>query len=73
MKRLQDDESHADMTVDEIIGLGIRLSKCVIGVYESVAESSEPESVKDAFANLLNLEQKALEQFARDAGRLADL
>jgi hypothetical protein len=61
------------MSVDEIVDLGIRLAECVLEVYKDLARQSEPESVRQVFTSLLNLEQKALQQFVRDAGRLADL
>lgn len=73
IKLIEDSESVPDMSVDAIIDLGVQLSECAVNVYKNLAESSEPESVKQTFANLLSLEQKALQQFARDAGRFSDL
>ena len=70
---IADSESVSDMSVDDVIALGIRLSQCAISVYEDLADYSEPESVRETFANLLHLEEKALKQFVRDAGRLEDL
>ncbi len=68
-----DGELIPGMSVDEIVGLGIRLTECVLEVYKNLAEQSEPESVRQVFANLLSMEQKALQQFVRDAGQLTDL
>lgn len=72
-KLMADAELVSGMSVDEIVDLGIRFSECVIEVYQQLSSQSEPESVQQVFANLLSLEQKALQQFVRDAGRLADL
>ncbi len=72
-KLLIDDELIPGMSVDEIVELGIRLTECVIEVYQNLSQQSEPESVRQVFANLLSMEQKALQQFVRDAGQLTDL
>jgi hypothetical protein len=68
-----DTETVAEMSVDEIVELGIKLSDCVLDVYHDLSIRAEPESVRQVFANLLNMEEKSLQQFVRDAGRLADL
>ena len=59
--------------MDQLINMGLRLSKCVIQVYQDLSMQAEPDSVRQVFANLLNLEEKALQQFIRDAGRMSDL
>ena len=68
-----DSETVAEMSIDEIVELGIKLSECVLDVYQDLASRAEPESVRQVFANLLSMEEKALQQFVRDAGRLSDL
>jgi hypothetical protein len=70
---LQDIELGSNQSIDDIIDLGIQISECVLEVYRKLADQAEPESVQQIFASLLNMEEKAQKQFARDAGRLADL
>ena len=59
--------------VDDVIETGIKLSEHLLEVYRDLARQSEPESVRQVFENLLRMEEKAQQQFARDAGRLSDL
>ena len=59
--------------VDEVVAVGLRLSECLLVVYRDLAARAEPASVRDVFQNLLRMEEKAQQQFSRDAGRLSDL
>ena len=72
-KLLEDVELGPRMSVDDVIDLGVSLSECALVVVRNLAEGAEPESVRQVFANLSSLEEKAQQQFVRDAGRLADL
>ena len=59
--------------VDDMMQLGIELSGCLIAVYRDLAERAEPDSVRQVFENLLEMEERAQRQFVRDAQRLNDL
>ena len=64
---------HPDLELDEVIEIGLRLTDCVLAVYRDLAERAEPASIRDVFQNLLQMEAKAQQQFARDSGRLRDI
>ena len=59
--------------IDDLIELGLKLSECLLAVFRDLAARAEPASVRYAFDNLLRMEEKAQQQFARDAMRLSDL
>lgn len=72
-RQLQDARIDPSIGVEEMIVTGIQWSECLIAVYRDLAQRAEPESVRQVFENLLGMEEKAQQQFARDAGRLRDL
>lgn len=72
-KLLEDEQLVAQMPVEEVVQVGVRLSECAISIYEHLANYAEPESIRQVFQNLLDMEQEALHQFVRAAGRLEDI
>ena len=72
-KFLEDIPLKSDLSVETIVELGIKATSCVMQVYKTLAEQAEPESVRQVFSNLLQMEEKSQQQFVRDAGLLADL
>lgn len=60
-------------SVSQVIEMGIRLSDCVLAVYRDLAERAEPYSVRQVINTLFEMEQRAQQQFARDAERLGDI
>lgn len=59
--------------VDEVIALGVSLSEELIAQYRELADRAEPKFLREVFSNVQRMEEKALKQFVRDAGRLNDL
>lgn len=72
-KQLESVQIGPDGDVDEVIEVGVQLSECVLAVYRDLAERAEPDSVRQVFESLLGMEEKAQQQFVRDAERLNDL
>ena len=70
---LHDFEIHPNMSVDEVTEIGLGVHQSLVDLYRNLAESAEPESVRELFASLWQMEEKESQQFSRDVGRLADL
>ncbi len=63
----------ADMSVDEVIQIGLEFNDCLIAVYKDRAENAPDEKVRGVFQNLVALAQKEQRLLSRDAQRLLDL
>ncbi|TVS13785.1 MAG: hypothetical protein EA424_20980 [Planctomycetaceae bacterium] len=62
-----------DMSVDEVIQIGLEFNDCLIAVYKDRAENAPDERVRGVFQNLVALAQKEQRLLSRDAQRLLDL
>lgn len=63
----------SDMSVDEVIEMGLEFNDCLIEVYADRAENAPDERVRGVFQNLIGLAQKEKRLLSRDAQRLLDL
>ena len=66
-------QNRPSINIDDLVGLGIKVSECLLAVYRDLAERAEPSTVRQVFENLVAMEERAQQQFARDAGRMSDL
>jgi rubrerythrin len=62
----------SDMSVDDVIQMGLEFDDCLIAVYQDLAENAPDEQARSVFQNLLELEQKEKRQLARNAQRVLD-
>ena len=62
----------ADMSVDEVIQMGLEFDDCLIAVYKDRAENAPDENVRGVFQNLVELAQKEKRQLSRNAQRVLD-
>jgi len=63
--RLTDIEVTHDMSVDDVVGIAMRLDDSLIELYGELEESALSENVKDLFSNLLELEKQEEHKIAR--------
>jgi rubrerythrin len=61
-----------DMSVDDVIELGLEFDNCLIAVYQDLAQEAPDEKVRSVFQNLLEMEQKEKQQLVRNAQRVMD-
>jgi hypothetical protein len=69
---LENIEVHDDMSVEEVIALGVRMDRCLMDLYRGMAESSVPARVRSLFQDLVALEQREDRQLARNALEMED-
>lgn len=62
----------SDMSVDDVIEMGMKFDDCLISVYQDLAETAADERVRRVFQDLLELEQKEKRQLVRNAQRVLD-
>jgi hypothetical protein len=62
-----------DMDIDDIISLALEVDDKLITMYSEMGEHCECESVKEAFANLKQLEQQKKKNLVRSYMRFEDL
>lgn len=63
----------SDMSVDDVLQMGLEFDDCLIAVYKDRAESAPDEKVRGVFQNLVELAQKEKRLLSRDAQRVLDL
>lgn len=61
------------LDADAVVEMGIKFSNLLLAVYRDLAETAEPDAVRDVFQNLVSMEENAQHRFACDAGRFNDL
>jgi rubrerythrin len=69
---VKDLDISSDMSVDEVIQMGLEFDDCLIAVYRDRAENAPDEQVRGVFQNLVELAQKEKRQLARNAVRVLD-
>jgi hypothetical protein len=62
-----------DMSVEDVIQMGMQFDDCLIAVYRDRAENAPDEKVRGIFQNLVELAQKEKRQLSRNAQRVLDL
>jgi rubrerythrin len=61
-----------DMSVDDVIQMGLQFDDCLIAVYRDRAENAPDEKVRGVFQDLVELAQKEKRQLSRNAQRVLD-
>ncbi|MCH5374304.1 MAG: hypothetical protein JJ992_10020 [Planctomycetes bacterium] len=69
---VQDLKITPDMSVDDVIEMGMQFGDCLISVYKDLSETAADERVRSVFQDLLTLEQKEKRQLVRNAQRVLD-
>lgn len=62
-----------EMTVDDIIEMTIKFDDCIIELYKNLVESSEVETVKEVFRDLLEMEIHEKMKIVKSAMRIREL
>ncbi len=70
---LSEVEIKADMAVNDVVRLALRLDDYLIDLYRSMVDNTDISEVKEIFTNLLELEQQDEHQLARNALRLDEM
>jgi hypothetical protein len=60
------------MSVDEVIQLGLEFDDCLVELYRDMTDKAESQDVKEAFTNLLRMEEQGKRNFVRQAVRVMD-
>jgi len=66
-------EIKPDMSVDDVVGIALKLDNCLLEFYQEMADKSDCPEVKEVFGNLLEMEKKEKRNLVRDANILKDL
>lgn len=56
-----------DMSVDEVVKLGMDFDNALVELYRDAAREAEEEHVKELFQDLVNMENEERQRLARDA------
>jgi rubrerythrin len=70
---LKDVKISPEMSVDDVIDLGLKLDDCLITMYRDLAENAHSEDVRTVFQNLLDMEEEEKRQLTRNAMRVTDI
>ena len=70
---LKDVEVKPEMSVDDVIDLGLKLDECLITMYRDLAENAQCEDVRTVFQNLLDMEEEEKRQLVRNSLRVMDI
>jgi rubrerythrin len=62
-----------EMSVDGVIKAAMDVDRCLLRFYREVAENAEPESVRDVFRNLVEMEEAELRKLALNALGATDI
>lgn len=63
---------HPDMTVDDIVAAVVHYDNCLIDMFRDVEQTASIPEVREAFANLLVMEEQAKEQMVRHGLMMRD-
>ena len=66
-------EEKENLTVDDVVSMALELDKCLLQLYQTMAEHSEFEEVRTVFTNLLEMEKRLELDFVRDVFSLKDI
>jgi hypothetical protein len=69
---LKDVEISPDMSVDDVVDVGLKVDECLIAMYRDLAESAPSEDVRNVFQNLLDMEEEEKRRLVKNALRAAD-
>lgn len=64
---------HPDMDVDDIVAAVVRYDNCLIEMFRDVEQTASIPEVREAFANLLLMEEQAKEQSVRNGLLMRDM
>ena len=70
---LKDVEIAPEMSVDDVIELGLKLDERLIAMYRDLAENAQCEDVRAVFQNLLDMEEEEKRQLVRNSLRVMDI
>ena len=70
---LKDVKIAPEMSVDDVIELGLKLDECLITIYRDLAEDAQSEDVRTVFQNLLDMEEEEKRQLVRNSLRVMDI
>ena len=62
-----------DLTVDDVIELGVKLNQCLIDLYKEMIKNSETDEMREVFTNLMEMERRQELELVRDAQEWKDL
>lgn len=62
-----------DMTVEEVLEIAMRFDDAMIGMYQSLADNTDNQAVRDLLDNLTDLEDLEKRRVVRNAGMLQDI
>jgi len=62
-----------DMTVDDVMNIGLNIDSCLIASYKGMAEAATSSEVREIFENLLLMEQQQKHKLARIALEIGDM
>ncbi len=63
----------ADMSIDEVINVAVRLDYCLIKLYEAMADCAPYEDVREVFKRLLEMEEREEVEMIRNALQLKEI
>lgn len=63
----------ADMTVEQVMNIGLEMDKCLVASYKGMAESAATPECREIFENLLMMEEQQKHKMARVALEINDM
>lgn len=69
---VRDLDISSNMSVDDVIHMGMQFDDCLIAVYRDRAENAPDEKVRGIFQDLVELAEKEKRQLSRNAQRVLD-
>ena len=69
---LKDVRISPEMSVDDVVDVGLKVDECLIAVFRDLAENAPCEDVRNLFRNLLELEEEEKRRLVKNALRATD-
>jgi len=69
----KDSELDHDMSIDDVIEVGMRLDDCLINAFKRIVDSSESNTIKEIFKCLLNSAERDKKNFVKEALELSEM
>ncbi len=73
VENLETVQLESEMSIDDVVKVGLRLDECLINLYREMADNAESREVAEVFCNLLDLEQQEEIALTRNALSIKDL
>ncbi|MGB6045784.1 MAG: hypothetical protein WBF93_21695 [Pirellulales bacterium] len=73
LKTLGETPVQSEMSVDDVVDLGLRLDDRLINCFKMMVDAAETDDVREVFQNLVDMEEQEKRQLVRNAGRSLDI